>query len=460
MPRCLRPCLIALAVVLGLVATVVLAFNIHLQSASMQEQMRRAAIDTIGLPLNIRSAYYTPWSGIKLRGLVMPDMENAGVNFLEASEFQIVFRLLPLLQKQFVVSRLCLSEAVLTWRQNAGGQWRVPRDPALAMPATSVTPAVTPPPAAAAATPSVTESAPVFALRVETFEVRRSRVLFENRDGWPLLDAEGINASAQVKADGNAAGTANIPEAVVAGLLLAHELGADFQLTDGLLSLSAIRGLLADGQISGHGTVATRTPGSPYAWDLRLDGLNMARVTLPASFAGTRLEGILTANLVLQGQNAPQREVRGNSRIELTGGRLIPSSYWQGIGQALGIAELQSMQLSEAFAELRVVDDIIHVEPLWLRGPEFAVELRGPVTRSGGLDLKGRLLLSPSVAARVSALTGRSLASSSRLEGYREISFRVSGTMENPRSDLASQLLGGGAAGRLGEFFLNLLGTP
>lgn len=459
MPRCLRPCLIALAAVLGFVAAALLAFNIHLQSASMQEQMRRAAIDTIGLPLNIRSAYYTPWSGIKLRGLVMPDMENAGVNFLEASEFQIVFRLFPLLQKQFVASRLCLSEAVLTWRQNAGGQWRVPRDPALAMPATSITPAVTPPPAAATK-PSVTESAPVFALRVETFEVRRSRVLFENRDGWPLLDAEGINASAQVEADGNSAGTATIPEAVVAGLLLAHDLGADFKLTDGLLSLSAIRGLLADGQISGQGTVATRTPGSPYAWDLRLDGLNMARVTLPASFAGTRLEGILNANLLLQGQNAPQRELRGNSRIELTGGRLIPSTYWQGIGQALGIAELQSMKLSEAFAELRVETDLIHVEPLWLRGPEFAVELRGPVTRSGGLNLQGRLLLSPSVAARVSALTGRSLAPSSRLEGFREVSFKVNGTMENPRSDLASQLLGGGAAGRLGEFFLNLLGTP
>jgi hypothetical protein len=328
------------------------------------------------------------------------------------------------------------------------------------MPATSITPAVTQPPAPSAATPSGTESAPVFALRVETFAVRRSRVLFENRDGWPLLDAAGINASAQVKPDGNAEGTATIPEAVVAGLLLAHDLGADFQLTDGLLSLSAIRGLLADGQISGHGTVASSTPGSPYAWDLRLDGLNMARVTLPASFAGTRLEGILTANLVLQGQNAPQREVRGNSRIEITGGRLIPSSYWQGIGQALGINELQSMQLSEAFAELHLVDDLINVEPLWLRGPEFAVELRGPVTRSGGLNLDGRLLLSPPAAARVSALTGRSLAPSSRLEGFREVSFRITGTMENPRSDLASQLLGGGTAGRLGEFFLNLLGNP
>jgi uncharacterized protein involved in outer membrane biogenesis len=460
MPRYLHSCLLALAVALGLVAAAVLAFNIHLQSAAMQEQMRRAAIDTIGLPLNIRSSYYTPWSGIKLRGLVMPDMENAGVNFLEASEFQIVFRLFPLLERKFVVRRLCLSEAVLTWRQNSGGQWRIPRDPALAMPSTSVTPAVTPPTSETTSAASSADSAPVFSLQVENFEVRRSRVLFENRDGWPLLDAEGITARADVEPGGNARGSAMIPEAVLAGLILAQDVGAEFVLQDGLLTLSEIRGLVADGKISGTGTVATRTLGSPYDWDLQLAELNIARITLPASFSGTRLEGILNANLNLEGKNAPQRQVRGQSRVDLANGRLIPSSQWQNIGQALGIAELQSTALSEAFAELRIVDDNIFIEPLWLRSQEFAIEVRGPVTRSGSLNLEGRLLLSASAATRVTALTGRTLPSSPRLEGFREISFRITGTLENPRSDLASQLLGGGTAGRLGEFFLNLLGNP
>ena len=131
MPRCLRPCLIAAAALVALAVAAVLAFNLHLQSNAMQEQLRKAAIDTIGLPLNVRSAIYTPWDGICLRGLVMPDMENAGVNFLEASEFRIIFRLWPLLRREFVVSSLRLNEAVLTWRQNTEGKWRVPRQPCL-----------------------------------------------------------------------------------------------------------------------------------------------------------------------------------------------------------------------------------------------------------------------------------------------------------------------------------------
>jgi hypothetical protein len=466
MPRCLRPCLLALAVALGLLAAAVLALNLHLQSAGMQEQLRAAAVDTVGLPLNVRSAFYTPWDGIRLRGLVMPDTENAGVNFLEASEFQIVFRLLPLLRREFVVSRLSLKEAVLTWRQNSEGQWRVPRDAELAVPVAAGTPAVARPAPPATVAPGVPveeprpTSAPVFALRVEGMEIRRSRILFENRDGWPLLDADGISARASVTPTGDAAGQASIPEAVLAGLIVARDLGADFTLEEGQLDLTAIRGEVAGGTLGGGGSIATRSEGSPYQWDLNLANLDMAQLRLPGSFGGTRFEGLLSAKFHLEGRNAPNRRVRGGTRVDLAQGRLIPSSYLQGLGQALGIRELRGMDISEAYAVLRIEDDLIHVEPLWLRAEEFAVEMRGPITRGGGLDLKARLLLSPTVAQRVSGLTGRQLGTTSTIEGYREVPFTVTGTLEKPRSDLASRLLGGGAAGRLGEMFLNFLGAP
>ena len=157
MRRCLRPCLILLAVLAVLAAAAVIAFNLHLQSPAMQEQLRRGAMETLGLPLNIRSTVYTPWDGIRLRGLVVPDTENAGVNFLEASEFQILFRLRPLLRREFVVSSLCLKEAVLNGRQNPEGRWRLPRQTdASAAPARDKTPPDTAPeetPAAKAAEP-------------------------------------------------------------------------------------------------------------------------------------------------------------------------------------------------------------------------------------------------------------------------------------------------------------------
>jgi hypothetical protein len=468
MSRCLRPCLIALAAIFLVVLAAVVAFNIHLQSATMQQQLRQAAMDSVGLPLSVRSAIYTPWDGIRLRGLVMPDMENAGVNFLEASEFQILFRLMPLLRREFVVSDLRLKEAVLTWRQNANGQWRVPRQPEEAV----AVPAGTPVTIRPAATPEVKRPAveiagavapkPLVHVRVDGMQVRRSRILFENRDGWPLLDADGITANADLSPEGNARGEARVPEAVLAGLIVARELASDFTLEDGLLQLAGISGEIAGGQLSGRGEVATRTDGSPYEWDLKLDGFRLSELRLPSSFGGTRLEGTLNATFAVQGRNAPQRQLRGKARVDLTGARMIPSEYLRGIGQALGIRELQNLEFKESYAELRLEDDFIHVAPLWLRADEFAVEMSGPVTRAGGLDLQARLILSPASAARIAAVTGRDFpeAGIAGMPGFRAVAFRVTGTLEKPQSDLAARVLGGGIGGKIGEFFLNFLGTP
>ncbi|MBU3664437.1 MAG: hypothetical protein FGM15_00970 [Chthoniobacterales bacterium] len=458
MPPFLRPCLYALSAIILLIAVAVVAVNVQLQSAAMQSELRKAAMDTIGLPLTVRSTFYTPWDGIRLRGIVIPDMVNAGVNFVEASEFQIRFRLAPLLRRQFVVSSVCLKEAVVTWRQNSGGQWRIPRRAldAKPMPAGSPAAATTP-----AAEPAQETAAP-FEVRVEQLQVLRSRMVFENRDGWPLLDADGITASASLDANGDAKGTAGIPEAVLAGLLVATGLESGFALDGGNLSFPDIRGDVSGGALSGSGRIATKQEGSPYRWSLRLDGLDMARLTLPSSFGGTRIEGRLSTDVELEGRNAPGRTVAGHGRVKIDEGRLVPSPYLQGLGEILGIREARGVNLKEATADLRLDDDLLHIEPIWLRAEEFAVELSGTVTRTGTLDLRGHLLLSPPVAARLTSLTRREIPESNResFSGYHEVRFRVTGTLEKPSSNLASSLFGGGAGGRVGELFLNLIGAP
>jgi hypothetical protein len=457
MPRCLRPCLIALAA-LGTVATgAVLAFNLHLQSPAMRKELQEGALETIGLPLTIRSVIYTPWDGIRLRGLVMPDMENAGVNFLEASEFQIVFRLLPLWQRQFVVSRLSLKEAVLTWRQTADGRWRVPRRPGEAVSRPAGTPALPAPGEAPAAV-----EPPKFDVRIEGMDIRRSRVLFENRDAWPLLDADGITARATLTPDGDARGEAKVPEAVLAGLVVARDLRSPFTLAKGLLALPQITGEVAGGRLTGRGSIATRNDGSPYDWNFRLDNFRLEDLRLPASFGGTRLEGLLAGQLELAGRNAPQRQVRGTGHLEVRDGKLIPPPHLQELGRVLDIRELRSTKLQACRADLRIADDFVHVEPLWLQAGNLALELRGTVTRGGKLDLKGRLLLEPGTARRLAERTGREwpAAGDGPRPDFRAMKFNVTGTLDHPDSDFTARLLGGGAGGQLGEMLLNFLGVP
>lgn len=462
MSRCLRPCLVILAIILVLASAAVLAFNLHLQSPAMQERLRAGAAETLGLPLTIRSTVYTPWDGIKLRGIVVPDMENEGVNFLEASEFQIVFRLFPLLRREFVVNRLVLKEAVLTWRQNNQGRWRVPRGAEKAVSRPAGTPTRTEPEATPSPAEKEEKKKPAFAVRVEGMEIRRSRILFENRDAWPLLDAEGITARAAISPKGHAEGEASIPEAVLAGVVVARDIGSPFTLKKGRLKFSEIRGDISGGRLTGEGSIEVRAQGSPYSWNLKLADFRLADLRLPASFGGTKFQGLLAANLDVAGRNAPDRQVRGTGRLEVAEGKLVPPPHLQELGRALGIRELRGMDLQAARADLRLEDDFIHVEPLWLRADDLAVEMRGTVTRAGKLDLKANLLLAPKTAAQLAERTGREwpAAGDGELPNFRAVPFKVTGTLEKPESDLASRLLGGGVGGKIGEFFLNFLGAP
>lgn len=463
MRRCYRQCLIVLSILLVAATLAVLAVNLHLQSPATQQRLRQAAMETIGLPLTVRSSIYTPWDGVRLRGLVVPDVENEGVNFLEASEFQIDFRLLPLLRKEFVVRRLALKEAVLTWRQNEDGRWRVPRDPRAAVAKPSGTPIL---PAPAATPPTAFASAAIdlapFGVRVENVEIRNSRILFENRDRWPLLDAEGITTRATVGEGGAASGRASVPEAVLAGLVVMRDLRADFHLDRGRLDVTDVSGQVAGGVMSGNGAIEVGAEGSPYQWRLGLDGLDLAQLKLSPKLAGTSIEGKLSAHFDFQGRNAPNRQARGGGRAEVRGGRLVFSSYIQDLGKALDIRELRNTDLREAYAELRLEDDLVRVDPLWIRGEEIAIEMRGTVARGGRLDLAARLLLAPGIAKSLSARTRRELPSADLpdLPGFRAVPFKVGGTLQDPQSDLAERLLGGGIGGQIGAFFLNLIGTP
>lgn len=463
MRRCLRPCLIVLSIFLIATTLAVLAINLHLQSPSTQSRLRQAAIETLGLPLTVRSSIYTPWDGVRLRGLVVPDVENEGVNFLEASEFQIDFGLLPLLRGDFVVRRLALKEAVLTWRQSEEGRWRVPRDPRMAVARPAGTPVLGAPaaPGASPTPPPALDFAP-FGVRVEGLEVRRSRILFENRDGWPLLDAEGISARAKLGEGGTARGDAKVPEAVLAGLVVARDLEAQFRLESGRASVTGISGHVAGGTLSGEGDVEVSAVGSPYHWSLKLDALNLADLKISPKLGGAALEGKLSASFDVRGRNAPERRVSGSGHADIQGGRIVFSSYLQDLGKALDIRELRNTELRKGFAEFKLEDDIVRVAPLWIRGDEIAVEMNGTITRGGRLDLDARLLLAPALAQSLSARTRRELPPANRDDapGFRAVAFKVTGTLQEPQSDLAERLLGGGIGGQIGAFFLNLIGTP
>ena len=71
-----KPILIITGAILVLYATSILCLNIYLQSDGVQKKLRQAVYEATGIEPRIDRTYYTPWSGLTISGLSVPQGEN------------------------------------------------------------------------------------------------------------------------------------------------------------------------------------------------------------------------------------------------------------------------------------------------------------------------------------------------------------------------------------------------
>jgi uncharacterized protein involved in outer membrane biogenesis len=154
--------LLAAAVVLAFV--VLLAVNLYVQSQGTHHRIQQELSQRLNTPLHLRQISVTPWSGLKLSGITIPqESGKIGGNFLQAQSFQLRVQFWSLFSDRLVIRQVSLVKPEVVWVQNSAGKWRLPELPKKApahrahiaaspAPVTSV-----PPPPAAAKPPRVAQ---------------------------------------------------------------------------------------------------------------------------------------------------------------------------------------------------------------------------------------------------------------------------------------------------------------
>src|ERR1700757_5446489 len=80
-----RIALIALGVVIGLGAVLLIGVNLYVQSQGAQAKIQQELSRRLGTRLEIRSMSVTPWGGLQLSGIKIPQTSSTGPrHFLEA----------------------------------------------------------------------------------------------------------------------------------------------------------------------------------------------------------------------------------------------------------------------------------------------------------------------------------------------------------------------------------------
>src|SRR5207253_6159258 len=135
-----------LAILLAGFAATFLGVNLYVQSQGTQARIQQELSQRLGMPLRIQRISVTPWGGLKLTGITIPQANPTNAPpFLEAQDFRLHVRPRTIIWRPLVIKKVALTKPAVVWRQNESGKWRLPL---------TLRPPEPPPPVAAQDTPA------------------------------------------------------------------------------------------------------------------------------------------------------------------------------------------------------------------------------------------------------------------------------------------------------------------
>lgn len=423
------------AILLGLGALLVvivfgsLCLHGYIQSARSQERIQTQLSEALGMPLKLTNTSFSPWSGVRITGLTIP---QGNTNFLEAGSFTASYRLLPLLIGKFTIPEISVDAPKLVWKQDAKGNWRLPK---LAASSTAAESATQPPPKPASAHQ---EGGPV--LDISRLQVKGGAVQLFDKDGKCTLACTGVNVNCTTVTATKIEGIAEIAHLVWAESLVLEKVRTPFLWNAGELTLPELTATLAGGPLRGKFKGQPRTDKGPFEASFTFDQADLDRMATNAGWKPGQASGIGSGQLTVQGDLDDLDRATGPGQFQIRDGRFKQLEFFQIIGKVLDIRELSDLRLKEGSGEIRLGDKKVHIEKMTLSALNLQLGAKGAVGFDQKVELAAQLGLEEELLKQLPELLRESFGKS--VNGQRSLGFRITGTTDKLRTNLLDQLIG------------------
>jgi len=442
-PKIAKRFLIGAAICIAAFALILLFINLYLQSGGVQQRIRDTAARALGTEIKISSTTYTPWGGLVLRGISVPDSTAPEVNAIEAAALRIRFALPPLLQQRFVVTECALFEPKLIVRQLENGNWLIPL------------------PERVKEEPSQPEvpSAPVakgpsFKAELQRFRLGSGQISFINAKNQTVLLLDKSDINAEIAPDLTARGTVRIGRMNVSKIVKPSKVGGPFTWDGKTLDLPDIQGTLAGGQLTG--TYRVQSGDAPsFILAAKLNGILLKKLVAEAGIEPGKTDGQLNGSLDLSGDPRNTESLAGKGHFELVAATLKPIELISKLGELLQINELQLLQLSDARVDLTIGGDRVQVDNLFLKSENLILSGQGPIRFNGKIKLDAKLLINSKLQQQLKGILGNNFVESED-PAYRQLPFTVTGKVDKPKTDLLDKLTGFNLGQDMGGLLQNL----
>ncbi len=464
-----------------LAATVVLAFvlllavNLYVQSQGTHHRIQQELSQRLNTPLHLSQISVTPWSGLKLNGITIPqEPGKLGGNFLQAQSFQLRVQFWSLFSERLVIRQVALIKPEVVWAQNSSGKWRRPElppakrppAPALGTASTVAVPSASPPPASAAPEPALPNEPTLAAAPVAAFTPEVQRVILKDGD-FTFLDAagrvvakfNGLDFRSGFRTATALKGSAQVDKISLRDRFFIEDLESPLHYDADELVISNISARAAGGTIGGRFEMELQTPDSPFTATIKFHDLEAEKLMTnaggPAGMIQGRVEGFLDA----AGKTADSNALNGHGEIVLRDGKVQQYSLLVALGQILQIDELLQLHLDQAEVKYHISPGVVTIDQLLLRSPNILLTAKGTISFRGKLRLDSRLALNDKVRRQLFAPIRENFQPLTEPAGYAAVDFRVSGTVDRPKTDLMDKLVGRDLRD-LGGVISSLFGHP
>src|SRR5436309_14964665 len=111
-----RLLLVGLGVILGVALLILIGVNMYVQSRGTQARIQQELSQRLGTTLSIQRISVTPWAGLKLTGIAIPQSQpGVGSDFLTAKAFRLRIRFSSLFGGHLVIKEVSLIDPEVTW---------------------------------------------------------------------------------------------------------------------------------------------------------------------------------------------------------------------------------------------------------------------------------------------------------------------------------------------------------
>ncbi|HEY6155595.1 MAG TPA: AsmA-like C-terminal region-containing protein [Candidatus Udaeobacter sp.] len=479
MQKLRRLAVIALGALIGLGAVLLLGVNLYVQSQGAQAKIQQELSRSLGVPLRIRSMSVTPWGGLELSGITIPQTVSVGPkDFLEARTFRLRIRFLSLFSRRLVIKEVSLIGPRVVWPQNAQGKWRLPNVRAVRTHAVSTS---TPPPSRIEpqvqsvptnTTPPVTNPAtepspPKIAVKDESSrrepklavapEVRRVSVkdgdfTFLDRTGGLVASFAGVNFRTNIRSAQALRGDAKVTRVSLRNRFFLNQLSSPLRYEPDVLELSKISARVAEGQVDGYFAIQPEAEDSPFTTSVSFHDVLADQLVENAGGPKGMVNGKLQGSFQASGKTSDPEALVGQGEISLREGRVQQYRLLVLLGQILQIEELQELHLEQADAKYHLSPGLVTIDELILRSPNIRLTSSGTVGFDGTLQLSSQLAINDRIRGQLFKAIRDNFHRTGDA-GYSAIEFQVGGTVERPSTNLVEQVVGRNISSMLNSFF-------